>query len=112
MASRILFNPISYRVPQIIGLSLSTAILFPSLLSPYQNKRLLYCDTAIAGSNPADWSFTQYQKQARTPIVKNGKPNPGAIRQISSGSICGMSVSDLASEHGMCAGRYPWDRSC
>lgn len=86
MASRILFSPFTHRVGLIAGLGLGSAALFPSLLSPYHKSRLLYCDSSVG---PKDWSLSQYQHDARTPIVKNGKLNSGAIKQLSSGSICG-----------------------
>ncbi|KAK8213191.1 hypothetical protein M8818_002489 [Zalaria obscura] len=87
MASRILFSPFTHRVGLIAGLGLGSAALFPSLLSPYHKSRLLYCDSSVG---PKDWSLSQYQHDARTPIVKNGKLNSGAIKQLSSGSICGL----------------------
>lgn len=91
MASRILMSPFTHRLPLIAGLGISTAVLFPSLLSPYRTRSLHYLDSAVSASSPKDWSFSQYTNEARTPVVKqNGKMNPRAIRQISAGSILGM----------------------
>ena len=36
------------------------------------------------------FSRESYSRNAKTPIARGGRLNPGAVRQISSGSIIGM----------------------
>jgi len=70
------------------GLGFSGALL---IHQTFQSRRLLRLDTAATSLSPKDWSFSQYQNDARTPITKgDGTLNPNAIRQLSLGSILGM----------------------
>jgi hypothetical protein len=39
--------------------------------------------------SPSILSGDSYRRNAATPVVRNGNLNPGAVRQISSGSIIG-----------------------
>lgn len=72
-----------------LGIGLASTTLL-SLHQP-QSRRLLQCDAALAPtSSPKDWSFSQYQSEARAPVVrKDGSLNPSAVRQITKGSILG-----------------------
>lgn len=81
-----LSKPLTYG----LGIGLASTTLL-SLRQP-QSRRLLQCDAALgATSSPKDWSFSQYQSEARAPVVKkDGKLNPSAVRQITKGSIFGM----------------------
>ncbi|KAF1346537.1 hypothetical protein BDV97DRAFT_357269 [Delphinella strobiligena] len=73
-----------------LGIGLASTTLL-SLHQP-QSRRLLQCDAALAPtSSPKDWSFSQYQSEARAPVVrKDGSLNPSAVRQITKGSILGV----------------------
>jgi hypothetical protein len=42
------------------------------------------------GSDGGVFSADSYGRNARTPVMRGGNLNPGAVRQISSGSIIGM----------------------
>ena len=89
MASRIL-NPTLFhlRTPLFAaGLGFSGALL---LHQTFQSRRLLRLDSGPSSLSPKDWSFSQYQHDARAPVIKeNGKLNAKAVRQMSSGSIIG-----------------------
>jgi len=70
-----------------LGLGLTTAYAAHSFLRPSPSQ-YLYCDgspSPVASSK--DWS---YSHNANTPVVANGRPNPAAYKQISSGSILGL----------------------
>ncbi|KAK5003029.1 hypothetical protein LTR39_006535, partial [Cryomyces antarcticus] len=85
MASRILLPRVS---PLTLGLFTSSSLLAAhTLLQP--NRYRLLCDASLApaAASPKDWSFSQYQAQARTPVVKDGRLNANAVRQVSAGSI-------------------------
>jgi hypothetical protein len=57
----------------------------------FQSRRLLRLDSSSSPVSPKDWSVSQYQHDASTPVVQeSGRLNPRAIRQISTGSILGM----------------------
>ncbi|KAK4548491.1 hypothetical protein LTR36_009401 [Oleoguttula mirabilis] len=90
MASRLL-NPSAFhlRTPMMAaGLGFSGAIL---LHQTFRSRRLLRLDTAATSVGPKDWSFSQYQNDARTPVIKkDGKLNASAVRQLSAGSIIGL----------------------
>lgn len=69
------------------GLGISSAVL---LHQTFRSRRLLRLDTAATTVGPKDWSFSQYQHDARTPVVKkDGTLNANAVRQLSAGSIIG-----------------------
>ncbi|KAI9677471.1 MAG: hypothetical protein M1817_006425 [Caeruleum heppii] len=89
MAFRLL-SPL--RSPLTLGLTLSS-VYFASTLSYSNPSRLLCCDARTSASSTAnDWS---YSRDAKVPVVKGGRPNPRAYRQISSGSITGL-IAGLA----------------
>lgn len=47
----------------------------------------------IAPTDPKDWSFSQYQRDAKTPVINNrGGLNAQAVRQLTIGSILGKSA--------------------
>ena len=48
--------------------------------------RPLLCESAAAQLSS---TFNTYTKEAKVPVVRNGRPNPAAYKQISSGSILG-----------------------
>lgn len=53
-------------------------------------------DFSSSASNPKNWSFNQYQRDAKTPVVnKRGGLNAKAVRQITTGSVLGL-VAGLA----------------
>ncbi|KAI9807312.1 MAG: hypothetical protein M1833_000055 [Piccolia ochrophora] len=84
MAFRIL-TPL--RSPLALGLTVTTAFTAHSLLRPSPS-RLLYCDTSPAvPKSSSGWTYT---RDARTPVVRDGRLNPYSIRQISTGSILGL----------------------
>ncbi|KAF2142863.1 uncharacterized protein K452DRAFT_226078 [Aplosporella prunicola CBS 121167] len=67
----------------------------PLLLRP-QGLRPLLCDSVTSSPvSPKDWSFSQYERDARNPVVSRGRVNPKIWRQISTGSILGL-VGGLA----------------
>lgn len=66
--------------PQTLGLGLGISLFAGHQIRTYR--------TPIHLDGPVD----SYTRKARTPIVKNGGLNPGAVRQISSGSIIGMLI--------------------
>jgi len=41
-------------------------------------------------SKPLSSTFSQYSKDSKTPVVKNGRFNPQALKQVSTGSILGL----------------------
>ncbi|TKA28983.1 hypothetical protein B0A50_03395 [Salinomyces thailandicus] len=90
MASRILHPSLFHlRTPLFAaGLGVSSAVL---LHQTFQSRRLIRLDSGPSSASAKDWSFSQYQHDARTPIVsEKGGLNPRAIRQLSAGSIIGL----------------------
>lgn len=61
----------------------------------YQRRNPLRLDSSpnngpLPPSNPKDWSFSQYQRDAKTPVVNSrGGLNARAVRQVTLGSILG-----------------------
>nr|POE56523.1 hypothetical protein CFP56_33495 [Quercus suber] len=96
MASR-LFNPSLFhaRGPLFAaGLGASAGLFVPGLLRTYQSRYALRLDSSPSSASPKDWSYRQYQSDAKAPITrKNGKLNASAVRQMSSGSIIGLGVA-------------------
>ena len=76
--------------PLGVGLGLGLAFGSYAALRP-QHSRFSYCDAPAVSAK--DWSYTQYQRDAKVPVVKKGGLNPRAVRQISSGSILGTSFT-------------------
>ena len=74
------------RRPLAIGLGLTSFCATYSLLQPSRQSRLLYCDSY---ATPLSSSLHSYSTNAQVPVVKKGRPNPAAYKQISSGSILG-----------------------
>jgi len=93
MASRLL-NPSLFhlRTPLFAaGLGVSSALLFHHQHN--RSARLLRLDSTPSTVSARDWSFSQYQHDARVPILKeDGRLNARAVRQISAGSIIGSSL--------------------
>ncbi|EKG15986.1 hypothetical protein MPH_06807 [Macrophomina phaseolina MS6] len=89
MAALRLLRPLS------VGLTASAVLAAPLLARPRSFR--LHCDDSASTSSvsPRDWSFSQYSRDARAPVVRNGRANPRIWRQISSGSIIGL-VGGLA----------------
>ena len=75
---RPLFAPLS------LGLGISAAFATHSVYT--QIRRPLLCESA---SPVASDAFRTYTRDAKVPVVKNGRANPAAYKQISSGSILG-----------------------
>jgi len=74
------------RRPLAIGLGLTSFCTTYALLQPSRQSRLLYCDSY---ATPLSSSLHSYSTNAQVPVVKKGRPNPAAYKQISSGSILG-----------------------
>jgi len=86
MASRILLPS---RLPMFVGFGASSLLLSP--LSPLMQRRVLHLDSSPVSASPKDWSFSQYERDAKVPIVKKrGGLNPKAVKQLSTGSILGL----------------------
>lgn len=69
-----------------LGLGLSITTLHLSHQPPL---RLDSGSVSSAGSSAAP-ATDFHRRNARTPLLRNGNLNPGAVRQVSSGSIIGM----------------------
>lgn len=73
-----------------------------SVLS-YQRRNPLRLDSSSnpissSSSTSKDWTFSQYQNNAQTPVVtSHGGLNAKAVRQMTTGSILGMSVPNSQS---------------
>ncbi|KAK7707312.1 hypothetical protein SLS57_009333 [Botryosphaeria dothidea] len=90
MAALRLLRPLS------VGLTASAVLAAPLLARP--TSLHAYCDDSASAASPVsprDWSFSQYSRDARTPVVRQGRANPRIWRQVSSGSIIGL-VGGLA----------------
>ncbi|KAK0512644.1 hypothetical protein JMJ35_004661 [Cladonia borealis] len=74
------------RLP-ILSLGLGLSSLF--LLTPRFRHPLL-CDSGSTPLTTASESFRTYTRDAKVPVWKDGRVNPGAVRQISSGSVLGL----------------------
>jgi len=89
-----------------LGLSLGISSFFvgQSLLNTQQASRYaLRCDSGaaqavngVAGGvsdmlRGAGGGYDRYEREAKTPVTRGGKLNPGAVRQMSVGSIAGES---------------------
>jgi hypothetical protein len=96
MASRLL-NPTLFhlRTPLFAaGLGVSAAVFSSQLLQFHRQRYALRLDSSPSATSPKDWSFSQYQNEARNPIVdKSGGLNARAVRQMSAGSIIGKSIT-------------------
>lgn len=80
------------------GTAFSSTLIFTPLIQSYRNPIRL--DSSPSSVSPKDWSFSQYQSEARTPIVnKQGGLNARAVRQLSAGSIIGISNPPLKPHH-------------
>jgi hypothetical protein len=91
MASR-LFSPTVFRTPLFAAtLGVSTAAFGSILLQQHRSRSLYHLDASPSSTSAKDWSFSQYQNEARTPVVaSNGGLNARAVRQMTTGSIFGM----------------------
>ena len=70
--------------PLPFALGLSTSLFATATL--YRSPPLL-CESA---SNQLSGSLRTYTEDAKVPVVRNGKMNPAAYKQISEGSTLGM----------------------
>jgi hypothetical protein len=75
--------------PQALGLGLGLSIATYHAM----HQRPLRLDSRPMGSDGSVFSTNSYSKNGRTPVMKGGNLNPGAVRQISSGSIIGKLFS-------------------
>jgi len=66
--------------PQVLGIGLGLSLATFKL----SMQRPMRLDSAPILSNDS------YKRNAQTPVVRNGQLNPGAVRQISTGSIIGL----------------------
>ncbi|KAI9719008.1 MAG: hypothetical protein M1828_006384 [Chrysothrix sp. TS-e1954] len=84
MASRLLLLPL--RNPNLkLGLSLGASMLAGgSLLQAHLRARPLLCDSVLGAG------MSDYQSNAKVPVVRNGRLNSNAIGQLSAGSIAGL----------------------
>ena len=82
-----------FSVRPIFAIGLGSAALLASqtVFNP-QRRRVLLCEGnnafSNAGSRVAE-GLDQYSKDAKVPVMKRGRMNPAAVRQISGGSILG-----------------------
>ncbi|MCJ1339385.1 hypothetical protein MMC09_004674 [Bachmanniomyces sp. S44760] len=76
------------RRPILTPLTIGASSFFfaQSFSRPY--RRHVLCDS-YAGGSLSD-SFRTYSTDARVPVIENGRPNPKAYGQITSGSILGL----------------------
>jgi hypothetical protein len=72
--------------PQALGLGLGLSLATYHAM----HQRPLRMDSRPIGSDGGVFSADSYSRNARTPVMRGGNLNPGAVRQISSGSIIGM----------------------
>lgn len=54
------------------------------------NQRPMRLDSSPVSGSRGVFSGESYSRNAKTPIARGGRLNPGAVRQISSGSIIGL----------------------
>nr|POE78452.1 hypothetical protein CFP56_60684 [Quercus suber] len=74
-----------------LGIGASAGFFVPGLLRTYQSRWALRLDSSPSPTSPKDWSYRQYQSDAKAPITRrDGKLNASAVRQMSSGSIIGL----------------------
>ena len=71
--------------PFSLGLGISSAFATHAYYT--QVRRPMLCESA---SPIASDVFHTYTRDAKVPVVKHGRPNPAAYKQISSGSVLGM----------------------
>lgn len=69
--------------PLSLGLGLSTAFFAHDFY--LDARRPMLCDSGSLGSS----TFQQCKRDVNVPAVKQGRVNPAAFKQISSGSILG-----------------------
>ncbi len=69
-----------------LGLGLTFGL---SLAAHHSFQTPIKLDNGSSAAAPI-FSTDSYKANARTPVVRNGGLNPGAVRQISSGSVIGM----------------------
>lgn len=94
MTTLLLHRPLFAASTAALGLS---GAAFGLLSLQHQHRNPLRLDasspsspTPPAASKPADWSFSQYQRDAHAPVVnKRGGLNPTAVKQMTWGSILG-----------------------
>jgi len=95
-------------LPRARPLSLSLGLGLTTIYATTAHYRQapLRCDSP--GATPltaVSESFKAYSREAKVPVVKNGRPNPSAFRQVSAGSVLGM----FASIAFVVVGLWGWD---
>jgi hypothetical protein len=77
--------------PLSIGIGLSAAYATSRLLlSRPRGSYRLACDNGTSSIGINEWPVS---REAQTPVLRKGRLNPGAVRQMSSGSILGQFVA-------------------
>lgn len=86
----------AFRLPGILNHSLRTPLILggsigfsAALLTLQAQRRPMLLDASPSAISPKDWSISQYQNDAAAPITRQGRMNPGAIKQLSTGSMIG-----------------------
>ncbi|KAK4934061.1 hypothetical protein LTR28_010938 [Elasticomyces elasticus] len=84
-------TPLTFAAGTTVTLGLSAPFIFSNFQS-YTHRHAYRLDGPMLSNptSPREWSFSQYQNEARAPVVKNGRLNPSAVRQVSIGSIAGL----------------------
>ncbi|KAK5008414.1 hypothetical protein LTR28_004009 [Elasticomyces elasticus] len=84
-------TPLTFAAGTTVTLGLSAPFIF-SNFQTYTYRHAYRLDGPMLSNptSPREWSFSQYQNEARAPVVKNGRLNPSAVRQVSIGSIAGL----------------------
>jgi hypothetical protein len=80
----------------VIGLGVSSAFATHAIYRMRSSPML--CEPASAQVKDA---FTTYERDAKMPVVKDGRVNTAAYKQISSGSLLGMQLlfTDVSAYH-------------
>ncbi|KAK4992033.1 hypothetical protein LTR50_001429 [Elasticomyces elasticus] len=84
-------TPLTFAAGTTVTLGLSAPFILSNFQS-YTHRHAYRLDGPMLSNptSPREWSFSQYQNEARAPVVKNGRLNPSAVRQVSIGSIAGL----------------------
>ena len=68
-----------------LGLGLGAAVLTGGFVIRYYQRRIPITADSAYGAR-----MNEYETNAKVPVVKSGKLNPSAIKQLSAGSIAGL----------------------
>lgn len=74
----------------LVTLGLTTSVLLPPLLSLRAQRAPIQCESNGGGGSSNLNPLQSYERDAKTPVFRNGGLNPQAIRQMSGGSIVGV----------------------